>query len=460
MSEFKILATCCIFFILAGCATFEKDIQKAAKNASTLIKHCSSNDIMSMSSVNAIRDDLEKNLLAQLGLIPIPDSTGIEVHDIQSILSDIVSKFSTLKSHAKAEQQQPLKNVTDALGKLRNNAKTIKTSFTSSFATWRDDYNKSSCGSNPQITINCYLNITGFLNKAAASAQDDISELKTDADNLFATAENALNSFDKADANLVKDIRDDIEKLDLAIEGMVATVEEIVQGTRKGDSAVAKAIENVLKMEIDKYVAYETTTFAMNQLLRVARKVEVKLDEIDQKTWFILSALELTSAFISTDFESLDKENGTGKQYRSTKSLKNEVSISNGVQVTNNNYVKAAAAAYACNRLGADSSAAPSDSSRTDVLLYPLYIQLVQDATKKEVKTALNAQLNQRASRQIFWKASLDDKSTAKELAFSFLTECPREVADKCTHPAKRENHRNRVDNLRTAVKQYAAKMQ
>jgi hypothetical protein len=95
-----------------------------------------------------------------------------------------------------------------------------------------------------------------------------------------------------------KMLKDDWDNLDAATKQMVSDVESLIQGkaTALASDQNKKFVSAQLQIILNDLVTYETARILTLELSRAARSIEYKLDQVDEKTWFLVSLLELAAS--------------------------------------------------------------------------------------------------------------------------------------------------------------------
>lgn len=361
--------------MLSGCATTIKtDLKNTIATSRQVVLACSDPAISVLGSPAAARNDFESKVVGLLGFAKTPSSDSIHFsipRDISNLKASLVVLEDTKKNTGE------YKKFSAAVDKLRQDSKEASTSLNTELASIRTDANQCQ----DTTGAGCLLKIDTILLNLAGSVQDDVSTLKEDFSNIQKTmaalepliAPNEASTIKASWTNLKTDIEISFQEIENILEF-------------KADSEVTKQVTFLLEDDLNKYASIEVTNFLMNELDRVARKAEVKLDEIDQKTWFILSWLEFLSGpdiaqALEKEFEKAIPESTEYKnEAGSIQLVKTQNAISTQTiyeKYKPMRYLLPAAVASSCNRLSRDASLVPSDEARAEALMYPVFVAII-----------------------------------------------------------------------------------
>lgn len=368
------LGLLCPLISLAACSHLTDQVRDSMNLATTLTQACTQPNVRNISSPESIADNLQSRALADFGFadrpINVPDNYRTS-YSVQSALTSIHDILAAIE-----EQDKPgFADATAAAEKLRADARAIKGTLQSEFTKWKSNI-KSTCGSGNNEAIACYVDFSVYVQTATAAVHDDYVTLDGDAQDLARKLKADIAKARSLDQSIKDALTQDATRLTRYVAIMLVLLDDIAQHESIRECSQCKLIFADVEESGKQYLAYEVANITMNQLDHIARTAESKLDEIDQKSWFILSAGDfLYSKAIA------DKVSATIIDALPKKTMVIDVdhtaNMFSGNSFVDGRYLQDAITAYSCKRITADMSGSDPNAVRTETLLYPVYAGLI-----------------------------------------------------------------------------------
>ncbi|HWW07412.1 hypothetical protein [Collimonas sp.] len=353
-----------ILMMLTGCQSLSSVVQENLTEANALSQICSSQNVSSLTAKIKFSDQIKEVVAKDFGfsLTALKDEKGNAVQSLPSLIDKIRDDIANLS----ADDQAMVMDASVTLAKIRTEVQTMNASIQVAANKLQSTATQTQCNDNDGVLPNCILSIEGVIYGTASAVKSDMGQIKADI-STFANQANTLAAKINNNNSVKNDITQDLVSIVTLSDGLYRTIASIADANPNTPCPACSIFYNDAKPVINQYVAAETAQLAMNALTRVARDVEDKLDQIDNKTWFVIS---LTEFFVGP---------------HAAKGLSNDIKNAAWVKdpTTVEKEVLNALFAFSCQRLTAESTQQSLNMVRADTLLYPVYEGIIIAMAKR-----------------------------------------------------------------------------
>ena len=359
---------------LSGCAHLTDQVRNSMNLATTLTQACTQPRVRNISSPESIAQNLQAKALADFGFADRPVNVPLDYRTSYSIQSALTSLHDILAA-IEEEDKAGFADSIAASNKMRTDAREIKATLQTEFVKWKANI-KSACGANNNESIACYVDFSAYAQTATAAVHDDFVTLDNDTQDFTRKLKLDLAKSKNLDQSIRNSLTQDSTRLTRYIAVMLVLLDEIAQHERIQDCAQCQVIFADAADAGKQYLAYEAANITMNQLDHIARSAESKLDEIDQKSWFILSVGDFVYSKAIADKVSATLVDALPKKQVQIGGDHSALVLT-AQSFIDGHYLQDAATAYSCKRIAADMSGSDANAVRTETLLYPVYAGLI-----------------------------------------------------------------------------------
>jgi hypothetical protein len=386
MNLFKSCVLLALASTVGGC-TFLSDKLKATVEESTKIStYCNSQTITALakstSFEHAISEQVATVMLVGLGGTP-DDLKSSLTQGLASVESDFSALARKIRPTADADMKKRLDTLRSDLRSIRQHAEALRATVISSAKTalgYRQIAYHQAVADFSSLVTNVSANVRGELASLESDFQktiDDLSDLTDDLQRAGKIAGDDLQNLTASVKAAAILIQISWRKVDNALKGQFSV-------TDGSSPAADAALREALQKLVERVVVYEGARLTLLGLNKAARSIEYKLDEVDNRTWFILTLAQFTFGDdLSKSIAEYIVEKLKIKRDNVPPAL--GLSFASGssqpptpLTTLQKKLLSEALFVAACDRLMTDSSNFPSNTVRAEQLLHPLYVAFVE----------------------------------------------------------------------------------
>ena len=356
---------------LTGCAQLQQRLEAEVETQQNIARICADPELADVISGSQYKADLSDLVVLEFG-IDVRVSNG-QKQPVVEALATIQSDLNKIYRVAPPETQKDIDAVVAKVHAIRQSASDLRTSVVGAFDRARaqhvssikdlTQYQTALRAVIPQVrseflSIETNVNqLVAMLGPLARSIQGNASKFQSDDRAEVSDAVQAVGR-----------LPDDTRRLVSSIKDAITNVEQVVDRTweQRQTTVYKDQLKSTLDLLVRDLVNYETARLLTRAISRQARSLEYKLDQIDEKTWFIASAIWFAGGN--------DVEKAIARKLHETY-VAPVLGEKSGLSKMN---LKIAFVAAACEQLRADSATSPTNAVRASALLQPFYEAIVE----------------------------------------------------------------------------------
>ncbi len=270
--------------LLSGCMQLQTRISDHIAGQQNIAKICANPMLAQVSIKDRYQADLADLVAFEFGL----DLSGLnsEHGAILQALADIHDQMNAVYAEASPASKAAIDHITTEIRVIQESGAGIRDSVRSAT---KDVITQHPIGAN-----NAYSDFEQILVKVAPHVRAKFAAMATSSAKLSVTLHSAIPTL-TADPALAKVHSDrlsrDLTSLERAIKQALRKFDSLI--TRKkmflASNENKQDVEDKLRVLMDDLITYEAARLLTLEISRAARSIEYKLDQVDEKTWFVVS---------------------------------------------------------------------------------------------------------------------------------------------------------------------------
>ncbi len=307
---------------------------------------------------NRYQNDLAELVKVTLGF-DVPIATRLQAKTFLQSVTDVHEDLNGIYQFSSPATQGKITQV-------RTQIQTIRTDLVSMRQSIQDKVS-AALARNPVSAGNALADFENLVRVIAPEVRNDMTTIESDLVTMNVALRDAIASA-ASDQTLLNspDGMKALAALPLDMESAMAAEKKIMAQLRTTHLALNDAEKKVLSNLMQDLITYETARFVMLEVARGARSVEYKLDQMDDKTWFLLSVAGLAASPALAD--------------RMADAIRNVFldTTLNPLEQDARDTLKVAFIVASCSQLGLSAENAPTNTVRAYALLRPFFEAIVE----------------------------------------------------------------------------------
>jgi hypothetical protein len=360
-------------FLLQGCTLLSSRLEAHFEQQKAIATVCAQPEFSQVDIRAKFQTDISDLVSLEFGL-PLQALTTDKA-TILSGMADIQQHLSALVRYVSPANQASLKAALSDLKKLQDEGGQLKQQL--------NDSVKNVLSKHPLTLTNASADFGAIVTAVTPEIRVGLASFTTDGYSWLSTyspffAKLPLDTGVLQNLNEIQDelnaIPKDSQNIGSAIDDVLKNVKSILRTAWEPN--LSSEARSILEDILNNLIIYETARLITNEAARGARSIEYKLDQIDEKTWFIITVLgfavsdgveqdaakRLDELFLNHAPKVADKSDAT-QAAEEAKALETDVADA---------FIVAA-----CTQLSGDASGVPTNSARAAALLQPFFETLV-----------------------------------------------------------------------------------
>jgi hypothetical protein len=362
--------------VLCSCMSLEERLTEHLEGQQNISRICADPTMTQVSLRERYQTDLSELARLEFGLDL--KSQSEKNKSVLEAVADVQDDFNDLYLVGNDKSRAEIDKVRADLKAVNATASALRDSIESKV--------KAALAKRPVSFKDALNDFEVLLTAVAPLIRSDVSALSTQLSQVLTHTEAALPVL-KDDVNLIrspawKKIGPHLDKLKATLIAAMANFRSIIAGKLNASPEQRVEIANKLQVLVDDLITYEMARLVTLEVSRGARSIEYKLDQVDDKTWFVVSVLGFTMS------DSVEK--AMAERLRELLRVHEDNERFHG-QPELRKDLRKALVVCACEQIATDHQAAPTNSVRAAILLQPFYQAIIVSLTNDEINNVGSA---------------------------------------------------------------------
>ncbi len=344
--------------LLAGCGSLEKQLRDNLDHEQRMAVVCADPAFSQPVQKNRYQSDLSELVKVTLGF-DVPIATRMQAKTFLQSVTDVHEDLNGIYQFSGPGTQGKISQV-------RNQIQTIRTGVVAMRQSIQDKVS-AALAQNPVSAANALADFESLVRVIAPEVRNDMTTIESDLITLNVALRDAIAAA-ASDQTLMNspDGTKALAALPRDMESALVAEKKIMAQLRTTNLSLNDAEKKVLSTLMQDLITYETARFVMLEVARGARSVEYKLDQMDDKTWFLLSVAGLAASPALAD--------------RMADAIRNVFldATLNPLEQEARDTLKVAFIVASCSQLGLSAENVPTNTVRAYALLRPFFEAIVE----------------------------------------------------------------------------------